>query len=146
MNAQSLHQQVLEFHAKGDVDGAIALAESGLAQWPDDVGLLTYLGSTLVARKRLYSRGLGYLERALTVAPDDPDLLYTAGWSYEFAAHELQRGRGRWATGAPAPIDDLLRQAESCLRRSIALQPDPGLRDDAIKLLETITGEEFEPE
>jgi tetratricopeptide (TPR) repeat protein len=140
----SIQQRVLDLHAAGRLDEAIVAAEQALLRHPGNKDLLQYLGSTLVARKRRFQQGLGLLEQALTISPDDADLLYTAGWCYEFAAHEMAKGRGRRDAGSPLSTESLLATAERLLRKSVRLQSDPGLRDDAIKLLETITGEDFE--
>jgi tetratricopeptide (TPR) repeat protein len=139
---EELQQQALALHAEGRIDEAIEHAKAALALDPEYVGALQYLGSTYVARKRLFATGIRYLERALALAPTDPDLLYTAGWCYEFAAHELERGRGRWDGPDPRDPAELYEQAIAALRQSISLQNDPGLREDALKLLETITGQE----
>jgi tetratricopeptide (TPR) repeat protein len=144
IETESVHQQVLELHAAGRINEAISLAKRALAKWPDRSDLLQYVGSTLVSRKRSYRAGLENLERALIFAPDDPDLLYTTGWCYEYAAHELARGRGGWDSEPTPSGEQLLAKAEWALRRSISLQTDPGMKDDAMKLLETITGEQYD--
>lgn len=139
-------QDALELHEAGKIDAAIAVAEAVLAADPQNVEALQYLGSTLITRKKDFARGLDYLERARSLAPDDPVILYTLGWCYEYVAHELSRGRGRWKTGPVPPLDEFYAKAIAALRRAIALQPDPGLRDDAVKLLEAILGEDVDVE
>ena len=142
--SQDLLQAALKLHTEGKINAAIEAAQAAVTRDPENVEALQYLGSTYVARKKEFARGLEYLEQALELAPDDPIVLYTLGWCYEFAAHELSRRRGRWGEGSPPPIDQLYEQAIWALRRAVALQTDPGLQDDAVKLLESILGEDVD--
>lgn len=141
-DASALMQRALTLHTEGKSDAALAAAQEALAIDPNFVEALQYLGATYITRKKQFDRGIAYLERARALAPADPALLYTLGWCYEYAAHELSRGRGRWTAEGPLPTNELYDRAIAALRRSIALATDPGLRDDAVKLLESILGED----
>jgi tetratricopeptide (TPR) repeat protein len=141
--ARASLREAMAAHEKGDIDAAIASAERALRLDPQFADAYQYLGSTLVTRRRDFGRGLQHLERARELAPDDPVVHYTLGWSYEFVAHEVSRRPHRGSppqASAPLDPDELYAKAADALRRCIALGPDEGMLDDAQKLLETITG------
>ncbi|HXH24919.1 MAG TPA: hypothetical protein VNI78_06695 [Vicinamibacterales bacterium] len=92
----------------------------------------------LVTRHRRYADGLAMIERALAGDAGDPGLWYTAGWLYEFAAHESAR-RGR---SAPARDRRLwYERAAECFRRCLALAPGGKLEGDAADLLDHVENE-----
>lgn len=141
--AKAALREAMAAHEKGDIDGALALAEKAVDIAPDFADAHQYLGATLVTRRREFARGLCELERACELAPDDPVAHYTLGWSYEFVAHDVSRRPRRREAPDPAQTFDadvLYEKAAESLRRCIALRPDAGLLDDSEKLLETITG------
>lgn len=92
----------------------------------------------LVTRRAQYAEGLAMIERAVAARPDDAGLWYSAGWCYEFAAHELRR------RGGPAPALDprtLYERAAEAFRACLDRQPDGKLRGDAEDLLDVVENE-----
>ncbi len=123
-----------ELHSAGRIDAALAEARRALELNPEYVEALSYLGTTLITRKLDYAAGLEALERALTLAPDDPGINYSLGWCYEFVAYRLEKQ-------AQKPYRDPLELyglAADRLRYCIVLNPEQGLREDAEDLLESI--------
>ena len=129
-------QLAMRLHAEDRIDDALAAARRAIEIDPSFADAHSYLGSTLVTRKRSYRAGLASLERARDLQPDDVDIRYTLAWSYEYVAHE-QSGAGRRAAGVPSP-DELRERAIEEYRACLALDPEPGLRDDIEKLLERL--------
>ncbi len=129
----------MALHEQGDIDGAIAEARKALEVEPGFADALSYLGSTLITRKGKFTEGLGEMEKAVTAAPDDPSVHYTAGWCCEFVSHRLRR---RPVAGLDA--DELYRQAERHLRRCLELWQDGKMRDDAKDLLSSIIREDVQ--
>jgi len=121
-------------HSEGRIDDAIASARQALAADPGYVDAWSYLGTTLVTRKLAFAEGLEALERAYALAPDDAGIVYGLGWSYEFVAYRLQRTAGRPYRD---PIE-LYGKAAALLQRTVDLNPEQGLRDDAADLLASI--------
>jgi hypothetical protein len=78
------------------------------------------------------------IERALAHEARDPGLWYTAGWLYEFAAHESAR-RGRAA--AARAVRELYERAADCFRTCLALGPGGKLEGDAQDLLDHVENE-----
>jgi tetratricopeptide (TPR) repeat protein len=124
-------------HEQGDIAGAIGEARRALELAPDFADARSYLGSTLVTRKRQYAEGLEELERAREAAPDDATIYYTLGWCYEFVAHDVSRRAQR---GFDA--QELYDKAEHYLRRCLELKPEGKLEDDAKDLLASLIGED----
>lgn len=62
----------------------LAIAERDLREVlridPDNVQALNALGYTLADRTNRYSEALGYIQRALTLAPKDPAIIDSMGW------------------------------------------------------------------
>lgn len=136
-NAIALYRQALALHEQHDIQGALAKAREALQIEPDYADARQYIGSTLVQKLGLYAEGLTELERAKQDAPDDPALMYTLGWCYEFVAHRVSR---RPVVGLdPA---ELYGHAERYLRRCLDLKPEGKLRDDAADLLSSIIRED----
>jgi len=121
-------------HSEGRIDDAIASARQAIALDPGYVDAWSYLGTTLVTRKLAFADGLEALERAYALAPDDAGIVYGLGWCYEFVAYRLQKMPGRPYRD---PIE-LYRLAAARLQRTIGLNPEQGLRDDADDLLASI--------
>ena len=121
-------------HAAGKIDEAIAGARRAIDLDPALADAWSYLGTTLTTRKLDFAAGLAALEKALALAPDDPGVQYSAGWCYEFVAYRLSR-LGVRPFREP---DELFRLAADHLRRCIELDPEPGLKEDARDLLQSI--------
>ena len=129
----------MALHEQGNIEEAIEEARRALDVAPDFADALSYIGSTLITRKGQYAEGLGELKKALTAAPDDPSIHYTAGWCNEFVAHRVSR--------RPQPgLDpaELYARAEQQLRRCLDLNPDGKIRDDAKDLLSSVIKEDVE--
>lgn len=134
--AHSALQVARQLHTEDRLGEAIVSARRALEIDPDFVEALSYLGNTLVTRKRRYREGLALLERARDLAPVDPYSHYTLGWCYEFAAHELA---GLSAPSGVPPVPVLYRLAAAELRSCLCLHPEDDLRNDVEKLLDQIT-------
>ena len=72
---------------------------------PDNAQALNALGYTLVDRTPRTAEGLKLIEKALTLAPEDPSILDSMGWAY------FRMGN--------------LGDSEKFLRRALADRPDP---------------------
>jgi tetratricopeptide (TPR) repeat protein len=121
-------------HTAGRIDEALATVRRAVELDPSFADAWVYLGTTLVTRKLDFAAGLVALERALALAPDDPGVQYSLGWCYEFVAYRLSRQDGRHFRDP----NELLRLAALHLKRTIELDPEPGLKDDAADLLQSI--------
>ena len=121
-------------HAERRTDEAIREAQRALELKPDFVEALTYLGTTLITRKRAFAEGLALLERAAELAPDDPGVAYSLGWCYEFVAYRLEK-QGRQPYRDPVELYEL---AAEQLERCIDLDPEQGLKEDAQDLLDAV--------
>jgi tetratricopeptide (TPR) repeat protein len=121
-------------HEERRIDEAIAEARLAIEAQPDFVDAWSYLGTTLITRRLAFEEGLAALERAYEVAPDDPGIVYSLGWCYEFVAYRLEK---QAATPYRDPLE-LYRLAADRLRRCIELNPEQGLQDDAQDLLDSI--------
>jgi tetratricopeptide (TPR) repeat protein len=71
---------------------------------PDDAQALNALGYTLVDRTKRLTEGLGYIERANKISPEDPFIMDSMGWAL------FRLGRSQ--------------DAETYLTRALALRPD----------------------
>ena len=131
MHLKRAHQ----LHGNHRIDEAVSEARAALLVRPDYVAALSYLGTTLITRRLSFQEGLGALERAVALAPDDAGVRYSLGWCYEFVAYRLEK---QAATPYRDPIE-LYELAATNLQRCIDLQPEPGLKADAEDLLESIT-------
>src|SRR6476620_12241219 len=119
-------------HGEGRIDAAIADARAALQIDADYVPALSYLGTTRITRKLSFAEGLGLLERAKDVAPEDPGVAYSLGWCYEFVAYRLEK-LGRTPYRDPLELYEL---AVGELERCLTLEPEEKLREDAEDLLE----------
>ena len=140
-DARAELRRAMQLHAEERIDEALAAARRAIALDPACADALSYLGSTLVTRKRHFRGGLSALERARDLAPASPFIRYTLGWCYEYAAHEVKR-RGTVPAGLPE-VDELYARAIAEFRACLATGPDPDLRGDVEKLLELL-GEDID--
>jgi tetratricopeptide (TPR) repeat protein len=137
--ARGLLRTAMARHAEGDIDAALDAARRALDLAPGFADARSYLGSTLVTRRRRFSEGLAELERAREAAPGDPSVYYTLGWCCEFVAHSVSRH-----TQPGLDPAELYAKAESYLRRCLDLNPEGKMRDDARDLLASIIKEDVE--
>lgn len=128
--------RAMELQAEERIDDALSEARRAVELDPASADALSYLGSTLVTRKRRYREGLDALERARDLAPDDPWTRFTLGWCYELIAHDLPRGRPV-PRGVPS-IEELKQRATLELRAALEAGADEGLADDIKKLLDRL--------
>jgi tetratricopeptide (TPR) repeat protein len=123
-----------ELHTEGRIDEALAEARKAVDLQPDFVDAWMYAGTTLITRKLAFRDGLAALERARDLAPDDPGVIYSLGWCYEFVAYRLEKQ-------ATIPYRDpieLYELAAQHLQRCIDLNPEQALLEDAEDLLASI--------
>ncbi len=133
-DARSLLQRAQAEHAAGRLHEALAAARESVAADPSYADAWSYLGTTLITRFLAFEEGLAALEKAAALGPDDPGVLYSLGWCYEFVAYRLEKA-GRRPYRDPL---ELYQLAADTLQRCIDLDPEAGLRDDAEKLRDTI--------
>jgi len=138
----ALLRRAREAQSANRIDEALALARRATEVDPESADAWSYLGSTLVTRRLAFAEGLSALERALALAPDDPGVNYTLGWCYEFVAYRLEKHRPEPVEGqATRPYRDplaLYDLAAERLQHCIDLDPEPGLKEDAQDLLDSI--------
>lgn len=135
--AAAIFATARERHAAGDVAAGVELARRAIELDPENVEALEHLATVLVTRRARYAEGLGLLDRAVALRPNDPGLWYALGWCCEFAAHELLR---RPSAGDESPRDLYARAAEA-FRACLALRPEGKLADDAADLLDHVENE-----
>lgn len=131
-------------HERGAIDVALAAASEAAALCPTLAVAHAYLGNTLVTRRRRFADGLAALERAVELAPADATTWYTLGWCREYAAHAMDRGRGRYQNpgiGVPA----LYLAAREALLHARSLDHDDALRGDIEDMLDVIASATGEP-
>jgi len=137
-------RSAMTLHGLGQVDAALAIAEKIVQKWPAYGQALSYLGQTLVTRKRRFADGLTILERAVEAAPADPYILYTLGWCEEFVANALDRPKG-----AHQPVErraaDYYARAKTHMLAALALEPEDKLRGDVEDILDVIAKATGEP-
>ncbi|MEI6136878.1 MAG: hypothetical protein WCQ48_05615, partial [Chloroflexota bacterium] len=63
--AQQALRDAMDLHARGSIDAALAQAREVVERWPGYAQALSYLGQTLVTRKRRFADGLAVLDRAV---------------------------------------------------------------------------------
>jgi tetratricopeptide (TPR) repeat protein len=137
-------RSAMTLHGLGQIDAALKIAEEAVERWPDYGQALSYLGQTLITRKRRFADGLAILARAVAAAPHDPYILYTAGWCEEFIANALERPKG-----AHQPVGEHPRyyyaQAKQHMLAALALDPEDKLRGDVEDILDVIAKATGEP-
>ena len=133
-DAAELLKRAQDLHTEGRIDEALETARRALEAKPGYVEAWMYFGTTLLTRKLVFPDGLAALERAAALAPDDPGVVYSLGWCYEFVAYRLEKQ----ATKPYRDPLELYRLAAERLRHCIALNPEQGLIDDAQDLLDSI--------
>jgi hypothetical protein len=141
--AKQALRQVMQSHSGGDVDGALAAVAEIVERWPEYGQARSYLGQTLVTRKRRFADGLAELDRAVAVAGDDPYILYTAGWCREFVANALSTVGSRPKGGAHQPVEQsaeaLYASAHDLFMRALEAGPDDQLQGDIEDMLTVIS-------
>lgn len=144
--AQHALRAAMTLHSQGEIDAALRATEEVVACWPGYAQALSYLGQTLVTRKRRFADGLAMLDRAVAAGDDDPYIIYTAAWCREFVANALDRPNGAHQPVAPqAP--ELYAQAHRELLRALSLEPDDQLRgdvEDILSVIANVTGEPWD--
>src|SRR5712672_2175207 len=105
------HKAALAYHAvaqfelsRGDMERALNDERTALTYAPEDPGILLNV-AYLHLRRSENKQGLDYLERARSVAPNNPDVSKLAGWAY-YAMNKLKEAVAEW-------------------QRSLTLRPDP---------------------
>lgn len=142
--ARVAFRAAMDLHAAGEIDAAIEAAETVVKRWPDFGEALSYLGQTLVTRKRRFADGLAVLGRAVEASPDDPYVLYSAGWCTEFVAEELRRPK-RPHQAVEGNAARYYAAAKVLFLRALALDPDEKLRGDVEDMLSAISNATGEP-
>ena len=101
--ALALHSAAQFELSRGDTEHALTDEKSALTYAPQDPVILMNV-AYLHLRRSEYKVSLEYLERARSVAPDDPDVAKLSGWAY-YGMNKLD-------------------QAVAEFRRALALRPD----------------------
>ena len=142
--ARAAFRVAMDLHTAGEIDAAIGAAEALVAEWPGFGEALSYLGQTLVTRKRWFAEGLAVLGRAVAASPEDPYVLYSAGWCAEFVAEELRRPK-RAHQAVEGDAAGYYAAAKTLFLRALALDPDEKLRGDVEDMLSAISNATGEP-
>ncbi len=142
--AQRALRAAMDLHAGGEIDAALTRAREVVERWPEYAQALSYLGQTLVTRKRRFADGLAVLDRAVQADGSDPYILYTAAWCREFAANAIERPKGAHQPVAQRPAA-LYAQARDELLRALTLEPDDQLQGDVEDILDVIAKATGEP-
>jgi tetratricopeptide (TPR) repeat protein len=137
--ARDALRAVMQSHAGGDVDAALAAVQEIIERWPDYAQARSYYGQTLVTRKRRFAEGLAELDSAVALGDDDPYILYTAGWCREFVANAIEKRRGGAHQSVPESVADLYASATVLFRRALAADPDDALIGDIEDMLTVVS-------
>lgn len=138
----------MALHSAGEIDQALEAGRESVALEPAFADGHAYLGNTLVTRKRRFRDGLEAMNRAAELAPDDPAILYTAGWCHEYVANALERPRVRHQAVAEDAAS-LYATARGYFLRALDADPDDQLKGDIEDMLDVVaaaTGEPWEDE
>jgi tetratricopeptide (TPR) repeat protein len=136
--ARDLFAQAQARQAAHDTAGSVALAKRALALDPDFVEAIEHLATAYITRQARYAEGLSLIERTLELRPTDAGLWYSAGWCYEFVAHEIAR---RHPPGIDIDPRACYQQAASAFRHCLSMNPEGKLADDAADLLDHVENE-----
>ena len=79
-NADLLYSRAILLEQDGKADAAVKDLGAILEHKPDDAEALNALGYTLTLHTTRYSEAHGYIEKALTLQPDDPAIMDSMGW------------------------------------------------------------------
>ncbi|MCK9486388.1 MAG: hypothetical protein M0R73_06755 [Dehalococcoidia bacterium] len=156
--ARAALRAVMQQHAAGEVDAALAGAHEIMRRWPRYAQARSYVGQTLVTRKRQFADGLAQLDRAVRDCHQDdgradPYILYTAGWCQEFVANALSKeaGHHRPKGGPHQPVeqsaDNLYASATALFLRALKEDPDEQLLgdiEDMLTVIANVTGEPWD--
>jgi len=137
--ARQALRQVMQAHAAGHIDGALAAVAEVVERWPGYAQARSYLGQTLVTRKRRFADGLAELDRAVAAGVDDPYILYTAGWCREFVANALAKPKGGPHQPVDVSADALYESAHRLFLRALEAGPDDQLQGDIEDMLTVIS-------
>ncbi len=133
-------------HSQGDIDAALAAVRQAIALAPTFGEAWSYLGSTLVMRKRQFADGLEALDRAAELSSEDAAIYYTLGWCREFVANALHRPkRSRPHQPVAQDADTLYALARDAFLRALQLNPDEDMRGDIEDMLDVIANATGEP-
>lgn len=134
----------------GDVDGALTSMAEVLEKNPDDPYALNYMGYTWAERGEKLDQALAYVEKALTVKPDDGFIRDSLGWvlfkmgRYREALAELQKALE--LEGDDPTINEHLgdvylqldkrKQALAAWKRALELQKDEKKKEELRQKIE----------
>lgn len=104
----------------GDLDGAIATAEAGLAKFPDSKELVKDVVFLKLQAKRPIEEALASVNNAIAADPNDPILYSLRGSIYD----ELANPKEGMAAPSEADWKKYIDQAETDYVKSIELKPD----------------------
>ncbi|MDA1010764.1 MAG: hypothetical protein O2888_04750 [Chloroflexi bacterium] len=137
--AKQALRQVMQAHAAGNVNAALAAVDEVVARWPAYAQARSYRGQTLVTRKRRFADGVTELDRAVEMCNDDPYILYTAGWCREFIANALAKPKGGPHQPVAESADVLYESAKQLFLRALNAGPDDQLQGDIEDMLTVIS-------
>jgi len=146
--ARAALQRAMALHSSGEIDQALEAGRQAVDLEPRYAEAHSYLGNTLVTRKRRFRDGLEAMNRAAELAPGDAAILYTAGWCHEYTANALERPRTRHQAVAQN-AKTLYATARDYFLRALHADPDDQLRGDIEDMLDVVaaaTGEPWEDE
>ena len=75
-----LYGRALLLEQAGKADAAVRDLSAIIKRKPDDAEALNALGYTLTLHSTRYREAHGYIEKALTLSPDDPAIMDSMGW------------------------------------------------------------------
>lgn len=135
--ARQALRQVMQSHAGGDVD--LDAARRVVAEWPEYAQARSYLGQTLVTRKRKFADGLVELDRAVALGSDDAYILYSAGWCREFVANAMATGKGAGHQAVEGTPEEMYASANALFLEALEADPDDQLLGDIQDMLTVIS-------
>lgn len=137
--ARQALRRIMQSHSGGDIDQAIDAARRVVEQWPGYGQARSYLGQTLVTRKRKFADGLAELDRAVEVGGRDPYILYSAGWCREFVANAMATGKGGGFQAVAGTAEEMYASAHALFMRALEEDPDDQLLGDIQDMLTVIS-------